>query len=778
VVPRLVHTMAIRKDARAALLAVLGEPLEELMRQWTLHLQRQYWPEIGRREVAGEIGKNLTNHAKTGHYLNRDPAFSPTGDRIAVLSDRDDHASVYILSAIDGKVLSRAAVGEKSGRFEEMHWLRGGISWSSDGTQLVFTAKTENQDALYIIDVKSGDVARRLRPDEFSSLYSPDWSPDGSKMVFVAVHNGRSDLYSWDLSQELPQQLTDDLYDEADPAWSPDGLSIAFASDRQTGLNGTHVVPLGYDRNIFVMSVADGSVAQLTSHEADDTGPAWSPDGEQIVFSSDRNGIYNLYSMGVDSQGSVKPMTDLLSGAFAPGWSPDGRKLAFTAFVDGGWDVIAIKDPMGHGDHGDQLAPAEHLARRDIAPADTLSPALSGMDSLLFRQPPDIASTDETLQHRQRYQPIFSADLVNGLLFFDSISGLGAQAAMLISDVMGDHQIYLYLNVYQTIEDADFELDYYYLKPRVDFGIRLFQYRQLFVTSLTRTPYASDRIFGSQFSMSYPFSKFARFDLSTELSGRERVTYLDFFNRLDDQHSTIRILKPSLSLINDTVVWGRTGPTNGSRSLVSIEHAPKIDYNTFAFTTLNTDYRYYRKLSLGYYLAFRWATGGSIGRDPIQFLLGGTRYWINFEYDRGVRQDDARLGISEFVAPLRGAAYGELRGSKFSLVNLEFRYPLVHYLNWGWPIPLTLHNVAGVVFMDAGTVWGGGRDFRLFTPGQRLRLNYDPDDPFGPQALAGYGFGARLNLGIAVLRWDVAWPTDFVRVYGDSKHYWSLGAEF
>ena len=80
---------------------------------------------------------------------------------------------------------------------------------------------------------------------------------------------------------------------------------------------------------------ADGSgVARLTDSEATDADPAWSPDGRRIAFASDRDGGSNIYVMNADGSG-VARLTDSSAGDYGPAWSPDGRRIAFASERDG-----------------------------------------------------------------------------------------------------------------------------------------------------------------------------------------------------------------------------------------------------------------------------------------------------------------------------------------------------------------------------------------------------------------------------------------------------------
>ena len=86
-----------------------------------------------------------------------------------------------------------------------------------------------------------------------------------------------------------------------------------------------------------------------------------------------------------------------------------------------------------------------------------------------------------------------------------------------------------------------------------------------------------------------------------------------------------------------------------------------------------------------------------------------------------------------------------------------------------FPLPILLSRVNGNIFFDMGSAWYDTRRFKGGTTQGGSRLK---------DLKAGFGFGARANLGIMVLRFDLAWATDFDRVSAKPISYFSLGAEF
>jgi outer membrane protein assembly factor BamA len=119
--------------------------------------------------------------------------------------------------------------------------------------------------------------------------------------------------------------------------------------------------------------------------------------------------------------------------------------------------------------------------------------------------------------------------------------------------------------------------------------------------------------------------------------------------------------------------------------------------------------------------------------------------------------------------PLRGTPYYEVIGSKFMLANMEFRFPLIRYLIFGGLLPIGFQNIRGVLFMDMGSAFDDYDAWRPLESGKFLKLQ---------DMRAGYGFGARINVGFFLLRYDLAWQTDFYSSARSPIHYFSLGADF
>jgi TolB protein len=151
--------------------------------------------------------------------------------------------------------------------------------------------------------------------------------------VTKSAASGRTDLEMFDLDTSKETLLTSDATVEGDPAWSPDGAKMAFW--RQQGTNQDVWV---VDIDDAVAAAAAGpavklSGTQLTNDPANDADPAWSPDGQFVGFASQRAGNWDIFVIRIDS-GQLAQLTSDPSDEQVPSGSPDGSEIAFMSNRD------------------------------------------------------------------------------------------------------------------------------------------------------------------------------------------------------------------------------------------------------------------------------------------------------------------------------------------------------------------------------------------------------------------------------------------------------------
>ena len=116
------------------------------------------------------------------------------------------------------------------------------------------------------------------------------------------------------------RRLTNQSAPDYEPAWSPDGTRIAFASVRFGNYE------------ILVMNADGSGVTRLTNHSAIDSSPTWSPDSFKIAFSSRRDGQYEIYSMNAADGTALTRLTNRQAHDTEPAWGASGEIL-FTSVI-------------------------------------------------------------------------------------------------------------------------------------------------------------------------------------------------------------------------------------------------------------------------------------------------------------------------------------------------------------------------------------------------------------------------------------------------------------
>ncbi|HEY4612812.1 MAG TPA: biopolymer transporter Tol, partial [Bacteroidota bacterium] len=401
--------------------STIGLSLQELSERWQKEQKVLYWPDIAKREEPADFAQRLTDHTKTESFYNTGPAISPQGDKIAFLSDRNDFLDIYMMSAIDGEILDRVVKGQRTKDFEELKLLTPKITWSPDGKKIALAVKSGETDAIMVVEVSSGSTERI--PFDLDEISSVEWSPLGDKIAFMGSKAPQSDIYLYDLNTQQLQNLTGDIFSDFDPAFSPDGKTIYFTSERGSYLNRS-MVPRNFtmtefdygQRDLYSLDVATQSIRRLSDTPSGDEGdPVVSPDGKKLLFVSDRTGISNIYELDV-ATGATRPISNSLSGIYQLSVSRDGSKLAFSSLHEAGFDVFLMRAPFERTLNVAELEPTEYYKKmlnlpREEKPREVLAATRLSVDTVAVRK--DVVVVADTTMEEERYRSGSRIDLRN-----------------------------------------------------------------------------------------------------------------------------------------------------------------------------------------------------------------------------------------------------------------------------------------------------------------------------------------------------------------------------
>jgi Tol biopolymer transport system component len=203
----------------------------------------------------------------------------------------------------------------------------------SEGTDVFVTVSPDHQTIiadlqglLYSMPIDGGLAKQITTP--YQEVSHPDWSAKGDLIAIQSYAGGTFHIWTMHPDGSGLKQITSGHGDDREPRISPDGTSIAFASDRAFKGN--------YD--IWTVNIATGILKQITSAEADEFGPTWSPDGTKIAFVSG-TGITGktIESIDIATGHQTTLVSSIAEGRVeAPSYSPDGKSLAYVQFHGAG----------------------------------------------------------------------------------------------------------------------------------------------------------------------------------------------------------------------------------------------------------------------------------------------------------------------------------------------------------------------------------------------------------------------------------------------------------
>lgn len=244
-----------------------------------------------------------------------EPALSPDHAEIAFVSGGD----IWSVASAGGTAHLLAAAGGNAHR----------PLFSPDGKQLAFVNSAPAANGIYVLTLDGGSLRRLTHDDQIADVSG--WSSDGRYVYFAAPSRNIAyfdDVFRVAVDGGTPMQvLHEDYINEFEPAPSPDGSSIAFVRNGfgQWWRRGHSHID---ESEIVVAHPATKAFDTITTGDAKDQWPMWSPDGRTLYFVSDRSGSDELWERAAD--GRTRQLTSLRGGRVLwPTISRDGRLIAF-----------------------------------------------------------------------------------------------------------------------------------------------------------------------------------------------------------------------------------------------------------------------------------------------------------------------------------------------------------------------------------------------------------------------------------------------------------------
>lgn len=724
-VASLLRAAAVAKGYDAAFEAVLGVDAKELTTLWHEAEFSAYRPVAEATKLAGAFGRPVIVNEEKGPRLNVSPELSPDGSRFMFFSERDLFSvDLYLADTATGKVIRKITDTATDQHFESLQFLGSAGAWDPAGTRFVVPAISKGQAVLSIFNVSNGKRERDIRVGDADEVLNPTWSQDGQRIAFSGLIGGFNDLFVYDLGTSTLRRLTNDPYAEMDPSFSPDGRSIAFATDRFT--TKLDVLDIGEPR-IAVMEVESGAVREVGGFAgAKNIGPQWTPDGRALFFLSDREGVTNIYRLNVDG-GTPVQLTNLVTGvsgitALSPAMSSAGGRVIFSAYEDDGYNVYALETEA-------QLA---GTALIDLpGNAGVLPPRTSatGPVAALLTNPTASLPPEAQVVEEEPYRPKLGLDFAGQPTIGVGVDPFGTYAAggvsFLFSDMLGNHTVGTSAQVTSRFDEFGGSLFYLNRKQRWNWGVGLDQtpyvsrgYQTGVLELDGRQIYQQDeyRILQVDRSLSgivsYPFSRAARVEVSGGLRqiGLKQDVRSQSFDFQTGQliaqeerelasFDNLNLGQGSAALIYDTSISGVTSPIRGSRSRLEVSQSSGSLSYTGALADLRTYVMPFRPVTFAFRGMFYGRYGGDADNQRLPTLFLGYPGLV-----RGYDPGSFEAGECGVQPDGSCPAFDRLIGSKVGIFNAEVRVPLWSLFggdNFYGPLPVEV-----AVFGDAGVAWG------------------------------------------------------------------------
>ena len=229
--------------------------------------------------------------------INIYPRVSPNGKKIVYTTYKYGNPDLYIMN-IDGT--GKQALSISQG-------LNVTANWSYDGEKLIITmTKAKHSPNLYILDLNTKSFKRLTFGNNID--ISGFFSPNNREIVFVSNRSGLPQMYIASIDGSNIRRLPTDGYSSS-PMWSPKGDKIVFSMQEKNEL---------FD--IYLYDIAKNEYYRLTQGNGSNENPYFSPDGRFIVFVSNRNGKYELFTMFIDGS-NQRRIRELKGNCFYPCWT-------------------------------------------------------------------------------------------------------------------------------------------------------------------------------------------------------------------------------------------------------------------------------------------------------------------------------------------------------------------------------------------------------------------------------------------------------------------------
>ncbi len=651
-----------------------GQNIEAIQAAWENDLKEHYHKQT--LDLKAQVpGSNVVIPSAKGE-ANIAPRLSPDGKRLAYLSSRHQDSYLYLRGHVMGflSVMVADPDGKNPHELDTGKGRTASYAWSPDSKQIVVSAASEDEagDPAFNLLVCDADGKNSRQLTHVATATDPSWRPGTTEIAYADTLDGKAHVKVVDTKTGKIRDLGFDLGDRLveDLAWSPDGSKLAAATFLP-GEGGKLVLLDPESRKVVPLTDGGDRVA--------DVDPVWTPDAKSLVFSSNRDGMENLYRLSIADRKLFR-LTQVYTGATKPHITPDGKALLWSTYRSTGSEIRTGK--MAAGISVAYKVPSHHALPRITGGFKVASggPAAGATGSAL--------SVMGWAEHP--YEPRMTNDII---------------IPQVTSDEKGQQ-----LGVMAQYSDI---LDKQQLGLDVRFGLmsQRFSYAVTYVNRMQENPWAislidsptigiPDRINPDNLSGSLYYERQRGLEAKTQLGQFTLGTTFSFITALtqpDPKAAAGRVREGRLNSVS--LGWGeqQVAPTFDADINPSKGYSVGTQYTVsdallgsqFNFTTMRLGFNRHIPVfpDQRHNLTLSLAAGMSNGDAP-PFFMGGA------------------MGGGP-LTPLRGYYAGESFGDRVAYAGATYTFPIRTHLDYQLG-PLYFDKLYGATFVEGADAWQRG----------------------------------------------------------------------
>jgi hypothetical protein len=874
-IPNIVYMARLSRNVERGFQYVVGASFPTVIQEWLAFYKDVYTSqESGRTPPQGTMVNKRNKPDRIYHSMK----IGPDGDLIAYATHQLGIYKVFIHNMETGKSKRIYRGGFRLADRPDYSFPL--IAWHPSGRVLAFLVERKGEIWLYFYNREDKTLEHQLLGN-FQKVLDLSYSDDGSLLVFSAVIKGQSDIFVYNPASGSHEQLTKDIYDDLNPRFINHSTNIIFSSNR---VNDTirfdepvKIENLKYTNDLFLYNYSSkrNVLQRLTkTSDANETQPL--PYGDNyFCFLSDQSGIVNRYLARYDSTiafidttthyryfTTAYPITNYSRNILEQDVSTKGAKSGEIIYLNRNFKMYT----------SDLILP-KHVEKVEIQPSYFKD--LKTKTAEKAKEPPKSDSLQQLdgpfkTSGKKHFSVVRQSEVVSQILTrIDTaksgrtVSGGGVQAAT-------DTSLNRWWTLYQALQKKDFpqttnrkdSVNKYKTARQLNYNVEYYIDQMVTQIDFTYLNFAYQPFTGSQSPVFINPGLNALFmvgvtDLMEDyrISGGVRLnvnlinneylfSYGNYKRRLDHQivfhrkaveeagyYSIVRHkihelyyvatypftpvlnIKGTAAIRYDRAVFLSTDQVNlkepdihdvwGSiKGELTYDNTRNLGLNLYQGTrykffgeyyqllnskgnnlfVLGMDFRNYQKIHRSLVWANRFAASTSFGNNKLLYYMGGVDNWLFPSYNMTTPVAyDQNYAFQTLATNMRGFAQNIRNGNSFFVYNTELRWPVFRYL-FNRPIRSDfINNFQLVAFGDVGTAWTGvspwSADNQLFTRYIYRKPLFIKVEMQKDPIVEGFGFGARTRLFGYFLRGDLAWGVEDGRIR-KPIFYFSLSLDF